>query len=296
MAYSILQQPASNSLNASNNVVIANVVQQTDYDDTFKDYKFIADVKVNTIVATRLKSFPEPGTDKGVITLNNISNAFTSHDFENLTDTGIFAQCPNSSRVMQLEFGEEYVLNGDWTQNLNVVTGNSFVVLNAAPKPGDPALSNFLPANNTKKFLTQAKTITTRNGSLGNAYLYFYSPGSNTCNKAKIITYNAAGVMLGTYTVNNAFTASAGVQRIDIGNSALLLLQSNPANYTVVSGASSIYTSNVKSWKVTLINGSNTEVIETITVLNDDSCNSFENNMQVFWLNRFGGLDRKSVV
>lgn len=291
MAYSILQQPASGSLNASNNIIIANVVQQDGLDNTYKDYKFIADLKVNTVVSVRLKSFPEPGTDKGVFTLDNIANAFTSHDFEELTDTGVFAECLKSSCAMQLVFGEEYVLNGDWTQALELATGNSFIVLNAAPKSTDPAMSNFLPANTTKKFLTLVKKIVTRSGVFGNAYLYFYSPGGNICNKVKITTYNAAGAVLGVYTANNAFTANAGVQRVNVGNTALQTLQSNPANYTVVSGAANIYTTNVASLKVTLINNSNTEVIETITVINDDSCNQFENNMQLFWLNRFGGFD-----
>jgi hypothetical protein len=105
MSLTIISQPTASLLSAGNNnfyvcsgttVAVSGVTE----------YKYKADLFVNSGYACTLTAFPEPSTSFGVFNLLNIANSFVTYDFPVSGSTTItvpiFNQCPHSSAVLQL--------------------------------------------------------------------------------------------------------------------------------------------------------------------------------------------------
>ncbi|MGN6439074.1 MAG: hypothetical protein ACTHMM_21200 [Agriterribacter sp.] len=290
MAYSILQQPTANSLQYSNGDIVA-VVQQSDYDPVFyKDYKFWAKLKVNGIESVTLKSFPEPGTDKGIINLNGIASAFTKYDYI-FNNSSIFAGCPGSSCELQLMLGEEYNYNGTWFSQ-EQTSGNTFISLNAAPVKNE-VLSDYVLGALSNKFLNKATEIKT-SSVFGDQYLFYYTPVA-VAKKLEIVTFSTPTVgdysgLRGIYRIDNPFSDNSGVQRAAIGLDALQAIN-DEGEYSVIFGESDLLNPSVKCWMVCITSDSGEKVSEVVTVYLDESCHNYPDPLQLFWLNNLGGFD-----
>ena len=296
MSFSIVNEPAPGTLHANNDSIFS-VVQQTDYDpNNYRDYKAVARVLVNGSEVTRLKSFPVPGTQKMVFDLKNISSSFTKpHFFPQyglLTTGSIFQRCEASTAEIQLVYGEEYNYNGSWTQYSDQASGNTFVITHASMWRGEE-MKNYNPGEvfypGVASFLTKAKKMKTY-PEFPLQFLYYYSVG-NSAYHVGIKTYDRANNLLCNAFVPNTYSDDDGMQRVQVGLSALQDLQQVHA-YNVISGLGDIYQDGVTDhWEVQLLRESFEPSTLPITIYLDTNCISFANPLQVFWINNLGGFD-----
>ena len=297
MSYSIIQQPEENTLQYSNGEIIS-VVEQSDYDPDspeWKDFKFWADVYVNGEKKVRLKSFPEPLTDKGVFNLKNIASAFTKWEYV-FSSSDIFQQSPNSACELQLYYGEERNNNGSWTSE-SQATGNTFISLNAAPWKDDAALSQYVIDNYEKLFLNKAKELKT-SAVFGDQYLFFYNKAGEYTPAAKIeictFTNSVPGdwsSLKGIYRVDNSYSDASGVQCVNVGVNAMQKIN-DESLYTKVYGDDSFFDSGVKRWNVCMIYSGAEKATDYVEIVLDTSCYRYPEPIIVYWLNNLGAFDQ----
>ena len=282
-------------------------------------YKFIADIYINGILQITLKSFPDPKFGVGVFNTKNLISSFISFDFfPNVNSPSSSAYpAPNSSARVFMTYGEEYTSGSTLVQRRNLVSGNTYVFINASLPYADPMASNLstLDITVTAAWFTKLKPtaafVTTGPLSpLANMnplyvgqrqLLYFNSNGSTPLFGSNayalgyaVSTYNASRGFINSFFVRNNLSGSTDVQAIDVSYNTLAGLTAGP-NVTVIAGAFPVISANTAYIKINQENQiSGTSAVNSTAMvfkIVTDCGRWAPYAYTVSWLNEFGGFD-----
>lgn len=88
-------------------------------------FKYVFDVYINSTLVARVKSYPQPTTNKGIFNAATIVRNYWSSYFRNQTPLTLFADTSSDIRIsFEVKFGEEY--SGTTYTNLTSSTKNAY--------------------------------------------------------------------------------------------------------------------------------------------------------------------------
>lgn len=284
MALTITQQPSTFLQSANNDSYY--IVSGSTYALTgITDYKYVADLYVNSILSCTLKSFPDPTYGVGQFNLRNIMSAFISYDFPIVNDnTQVFHLAPNSYANVQLQFREEYVSGITFVQPTGSTASNSFVYINSALDFIDQiniTLSPYVLTTSTIGKFLQTKTdyiaVYNRAYSLQRNWLSYYTQ-VNAAAGLRVITRDIGLNILNSYFITNPYSAQSGIQIVGVGMPELF---------------SSVSFTNVAYYDVALVvSASGSTISESVRYKIYESCGKFANEAyKLYWLGEFGEWD-----
>lgn len=276
MAITVRQQPA-NLFPAYNDAVYivtsSNVAQA--------NFKFVADIYVNSVKVDRMLIPPHPTELSGKVNVSPLLESRVSVDI-NLSDNRIL---PNSNSYVQYEvkFGEAYGSSGTVVYpNLTTISGK--YLWNAVLDY--PTFCNYASGDYIGNFLTENPYL--KSGieltADDNAWLYWNNYNLDT-SYVKVLTYDSANTLIGTFKIDNKYGTSRFL-RIPTGPYNILDIPD--AQFTL--GVQPIITGSVAYYTVQTFNSSNVPIsIEAEYKIIAD-CTRYEKRRLQF-LNELGGYD-----
>ena len=276
MAITVRQQPA-NLFPAYNDAVYivtsSNVAQP--------NFKFVADIYVNSVKVDRMLIPPHPTELSGKVNVSPLLESRVSVDI-NLSDNRILPN-NNSNVLYEVKFGEAYGSSGTIVYpNLTTISGK--YLWNAVLDY--PTFCNYSSGDYIGNFLTENPYVKSGMDLMvdDNAWLYWNNYNLDT-SYVKVMTYNSVGTLIGTFKIDNKYTSSrflripTGCYNIlDIPDSQFILgLQ------PILTGAESYYT-------VQTFTSSNVSISGIARYNIVDNCSRYEKRRLQF-LNELGGYD-----
>ena len=276
MAITVRQQPA-NLFPAYNDAVYivtsSNVAQP--------NFKFVADIYVNSVKVDRMLIPPHPTELSGKVNVSPLLESRVSQDI-NLSDNRILPN-NNSNVLYEVKFGEAYGSSGTIVYpNLTTISGK--YLWNAVLDY--PTFCNYSSGDYIGNFLTENPYVKSGMDLMvdDNAWLYWNNYNLDT-SYVKVMTYNSVGTLIGTFKIDNKYTSSrflripTGCYNIlDIPDSQFILgLQ------PILTGAESYYT-------VQTFTSSNVSISGIARYNIVDNCSRYEKRRLQF-LNELGGYD-----
>ena len=276
MAITVRQQPA-NLFPAYNDAVYivtsSNVAQP--------NFKFVADIYVNSVKVDRMLIPPHPTELSGKVNVSPLLESRVSQDI-NLSDNRILPN-NNSNVLYEVKFGEAYGSSGTIVYpNLTTISGK--YLWNAVLDY--PTFCNYSSGDYIGNFLTENPYVKSGMELMveDNAWLYWNNYNLDT-SYVKVMTYNSVGTLIGTFKIDNKYTSSrflripTGCYNIlDIPDSQFILgLQ------PILTGAESYYT-------VQTFTSSNVSISGIARYNIVDNCSRYEKRRLQF-LNELGGYD-----
>jgi hypothetical protein len=322
MSLDILFQPNPTNitvLQSAGNDSIYSVSGDTYLSPNTTGYKFTADVYVNGVLETTLKSFPDPVYGYGLFNLNKIAPNFLTTDFifEESSPEALFHNCPNSSAKIQLVFGEEYTLGSPtgstFVQNKNIASSNASIYINSSLSFTDQEIINlqnyllvedsggtlFLQNNPYTNIPSEGPILAFTAFQNQRRFLYFANnnsdsiTGSGTVKYMFITTLAPNGSQIGNYKLISPFTnaTATDIQSIEVGYPQLAAL--TPGHYTVIGGPTNIFGNGEVAYTIVLLgNTSDGGEMEQIYFTIASDCGKYASTAYtVHWLNAFGGFD-----
>jgi len=274
MAITVRQQPA-NLFPAYNDAVYivtsSNVAQP--------NFKFVADIYVNSVKVDRMLIPPHPTELSGKVNVSPLLESRVSVDI-NLSDNRILPN-NNSNVLYEVKFGEAYGSSGTIVYpNLTTISGK--YLWNAVVDY--PTFCNYSSGTYIGDFLTENPYVKTGMELMvdDNAWLYWNNYNLDT-SYVKVMTYNSVGTLIGTFKIDNKYTTSRFL-RIPTG--CYNILDIPDAQFTlgvqpILTGAESYYT-------VQTFNGSNVSISSLARYSIVDNCSRYEKRRLQF-LNELGG-------
>lgn len=299
----ILNQPDNDSLQSAGNDTFITVSSDTQTEGV-TDYKYVADVYVNTELVATLKSFPDPDYNIGVFNVRNIPASFTRSLIDLFTPVdasviSLFGQVTGGDSQVVLSIGEEYLDDGVYVSNKNVLQSNEFNFINSSLDFIDSDLNQYVvsqvyPSGATSgNFLGSSSPIFNTKDNYTwpdmRQYAYFYLNEDNNYQvQADIITYDHAGNMLGHYqTAPYTFIGgNRGLKYLTVGYTQLQSF----TDYAVVTGSSSIITDQVASYTVQLRNTSPGDLLPAINHYYVRNHCTRNKRWNVYWLDKNGAF------
>jgi len=290
MSLTINQQPSSGYVSAFNPI---DFLVSTDNIQPIFEYQIRP--KVNGLAIANINKPKSINGGKCWFDAQRVIQNLLSYDITGIANNTLqFYLTKNVHKEFVIEFAE---FSG--TDFLNVASGsplnsNTYTALNTAFDYLDTSLSNYMESyiiNGSffdKQFLTGLRGANIRirtNDSfeLGMATI----KESTAITYLEIKTYNSAGVLLGTYNIENPFVNTTTLANcflsINVGTSRL-----NSQGLTI--GSQPIITDSVHTYQVYTVNGSFTRTSEILTFEIDRSCLRYT-PVRVFWLNKLGRID-----
>ena len=276
MAITVRQQPA-NLFPAYNDAVYivtsSNVAQP--------NFKFVADIYVNSVKVDRMLIPPHPTELSGKVNVSPLLESRVSVDIS-ADDNRILPN--NKSNVLyEVKFGEAYGSSGTVVYpNLTTVSGK--YLWNAVVDY--PTFCNYASGDYISNFLTEHPYV---KGGMGlmvddNAWLYWNNFNLDT-SYVKVLTYNSANTLIGTFKIDNKYTTSRFL-RIPTGPYNILNIPD--AQFTL--GVQPIITGSVAYYIVQTFNSSNAALSIDARYDIVDNCSRYEKRRLQF-LNELGGYD-----
>lgn len=272
----VTQQP-TNILNSGNNDSFYTVSGTTVSISGVTEYKYCADVYVNSVLSATLKSFPDPRTSFGVFNLRNVASNFVSYDFP-AASTSIFQPAPNSSTSIQLFFREEYVSGSTFVSPSATTSASSRVYFNSSFDYTTNITLNLsgytMASGHTGNFL-QTGTPPFRAYSGLKQWLSYYNQ-SSTVKGMQVVTYDLLLDTLNTYFVANPYQFDPDeIQIVATGMPQL----SGTVDFT-----------NAAYYDVSLVSGTTTHIISQVVRYQVyENCGRFASgSYKLYWLCSFG--------
>lgn len=261
------------------------------------DYRYVGDLYVNGVLATRLFVYPEGPNDYGVFRIERILQDYISYDLK--PNVVGFDSNPNSIVEYYMDFSDEFgtasPCDGITTVSSVVSTSSVFYAFNGAWQDQEfikyTSAENSL-GNTSSKFLT--KMPDNLPVVIDEYYTLSYLQPPATIGKYLIVTtYGQAGNLIGTYLTQSPFlsaspTGFAKVHYISIGVGPVQLNA-----VTLSSGAQPVITASVFYYHCTILDAGFNSMTETKIFKIDKSCFKFDVK-RLWWWNRHGGFDAYS--
>jgi hypothetical protein len=236
-------------------------------------FKYVFDVYINSVLVARIKSFPQPDSDKGIFNAATIVRNYWSSYFQPATSQTAFNYNGSGNSVeFTIQFGEEYA--GTLYSNLDDTTAIAYnyypEVMNGKDAfDGTWYDTNYAPNALTKRDLTQLKTdqsghrlfITVQNPSEGVVYDW----------KLNVTRSN------GNDTTGGTFVAVSGITLIDVSPQGI----NNYLGGTFISSATDSYSVELDE--------DTGGVVATLNV--SKICQPRHTHIPLHFLNSVGGYD-----
>ena len=276
MAITVRQQPA-NLFPAYNDAVYivtsSNVAQP--------NFKFVADIYVNSVKVDRMLIPPHPTELSGKVNVSPLLESRVSVDIS--ADDNRILPNNNSNVLYEVKFGEAYGSSGTVIYpNLTTISGK--YLWNAVLDY--PTFCNYTSGDYIGNFLTEHPYLKSGMDLMvdDNAWLYWNNYNLDT-SYVKVMTYNSANTLIGTFKIDNKYSTSRFL-RIPTGPYNILNIPD--AQFTlgvqpILTGAESYYT-------VQTFNSSNVLISSLARYDIVDNCSRYEKRRLQF-LNELGGYD-----
>jgi hypothetical protein len=276
MAITVRQQPA-NLFPAYNDAVYivtsSNVAQP--------NFKFVADIYVNSVKVDRMLIPPHPTELSGKVNVSPLLESRVSVDIS--ADDNRILPNNNSNVLYEVKFGEAYGSSGTVIYpNLTNISGK--YLWNAVLDY--PTFCNYTSGDYIGNFLTEHPYLKSGMDLMvdDNAWLYWNNYNLDT-SYVKVMTYNSANTLIGTFKIDNKYSTSRFL-RIPTGPYNILNIPD--AQFTlgvqpILTGAESYYT-------VQTFNSSNVLISSLARYNIVDNCSRYEKRRLQF-LNELGGYD-----
>ena len=276
MAITVRQQPA-NLFPAYNDAVYivtsSNVAQP--------NFKFVADIYVNSVKVDRMLIPPHPTELSGKVNVSPLLESRVSVDIS--ADDNRILPNNNSNVLYEVKFGEAYGSSGTVIYpNLTNISGK--YLWNAVVDY--PTFCNYSSGDYIGNFLTEHPYLKSGMDLMvdDNAWLYWNNYNLDT-SYVKVMTYNSANTLIGTFKIDNKYSTSRFL-RIPTG--CYNILNIPDAQFTlgvqpILTGAESYYT-------VQTFNSSNVLISSLARYNIVDNCSRYEKRRLQF-LNELGGYD-----
>lgn len=244
MALSVLKQPDQYSP-AYNDLIY--VVSSTNKAQT--NFNYIASLYIGSDVIT-LKAAPDPAYGSGVFNFGRIVESYLTKDID-ISIYG-FQLNQNSNKSYYVKFGEEYGASSGVTQYPNLVTSETRYAWNG--------IIDFLPFQSYSQNGYLLDTSTRSFNSSGTQYLeqgqnawqYYAAKDVTYGNTMSILTYSAANVLIGAYSIDNPYQTSGVIShhfvRVGVGTKDL-------NNSTLSSGSQPVITDSVDHYFIRIGSG-----------------------------------------
>jgi len=228
----------------------------------YTDYKYIADIYVNSVLVATIKRIPQPDNNMGVFNIGDIVRSYVNEVF-NPTAATLRAQQAGPGEwfvSVQVKFGEEF----DFTEYHDVTVDTARVYFNHYNGRLLGVLTNL--AAFTDKVVSNRPLANNVNRNDTFCFLsYFPSVGSSF----NVVTKAYAGTTLqATTTTGFTPTAANYLQVFNVAPSLIGGLNASTTYYTVQINGGSIYTF-------------------TLT------CESIYTNYTIHFLNKYGGFESR---
>ena len=276
MAITVREQPA-NLFPAYNDAVYivtsSNVAQP--------NFKFVADIYVNSVKVDRMLIPPHPTELSGKVNVSPLLESRVSVDIS--ADDNRILPNNNSNVLYEVKFGEAYGSSGTVIYpNLTNISGK--YLWNAVVDY--PTFCNYSSGDYIGNFLTEHPYLKSGMDLMvdDNAWLYWNNYNLDT-SYVKVMTYNSANTLIGTFKIDNKYSTSRFL-RIPTG--CYNILNIPDAQFTlgvqpILTGAESYYT-------VQTFNSSNVLISSLARYNIVDNCSRYEKRRLQF-LNELGGYD-----
>lgn len=276
MAITVRQQPA-NLFPAYNDAVY--IVTSTNVAQP--NFKFVADIYVNSVKVDRMLIPPHPTELSGKVNVSPLLESRVSVDIS--ADDNRILPNNNSNVLYQVKFGEAYGSSGTVIYpNLTNISGK--YLWNAVLDY--PTFCNYTSGDYIGNFLTEHPYVKSGMDLMvdDNAWLYWNNYNLDT-SYVKVMTYNSVGALIGTFKIDNKYSTSRFL-RIPTG--CYNILNIPDAQFTlglqpILTGAESYYT-------VQTFNSSNVLISNLARYNIVDNCSRYEKQRLQF-LNELGGYD-----
>lgn len=276
MAITVRQQPA-NLFPAYNDAVY--IVTSTNVAQP--NFKFVADIYVNSVKVDRMLIPPHPTELSGKVNVSPLLESRVSVDIS--ADDNRILPNNNSNVLYQVKFGEAYGSSGTVIYpNLTNISGK--YLWNAVLDY--PTFCNYTSGDYIGNFLTEHPYVKSGMDLMvdDNAWLYWNNYNLDT-SYVKVMTYNSVGALIGTFKIDNKYSTSRFL-RIPTG--CYNILNIPDAQFTlglqpILTGAESYYT-------VQTFNSSNVLISNLARYNIVDNCSRYEKRRLQF-LNELGGYD-----
>ncbi len=261
------------------------------------DFRYVADIYVNGILATTIYVYPEGDNDYGVFRIERILQDYIKFDLK--PNVIGFENNPNSILEYYLDYKEEYgtasPCDGVTTVSSVVATSDTFYAFNGAWQ--DQEFTKYLSSENSLGS-TSSKFLTTFPANLSIGIDEFFTlsylqPPSTPAKYIQINTFDKFGNQIGIYISTSPFSSSSPIGpakdhylSVGVGPVQLNAL-------TLSSGSQPVITSNVHHYWITLLNPGFTSISETKIFKMDYTCFRFDIK-RLWWWNRRGGFDAYS--
>ena len=272
-------------------------------------FKFIFEVFDGASSLGKLKVPADP-SGFGRCDVHAICESFLSKDLGVINTTATadgFTDNPNSYKEFTIKIGEEYEVGGVLTPDLaqetrTVITFNGSLpnyrgtTVNFYDWQTNNYFQNYTVNTTNRKWLTNAPKGTGANTKdnqnvqlTDEGWLYFlYDHSSNAVTDAQITTYNAAGGVVATYTLDNNVTSLTNKKMLKIpyGPNSLNNINTTEFQGTVTQP---IIDSTVTSYRILLLDTISSVVSEEIHYNVNTECRYETRRLE--FLNALGGFD-----
>lgn len=283
MAFTITQQPQTYTPAYNDNIFVV-----TSSNSALTNFKYIAKVYVGTDIIT-LKQFPDATYGNTYFNVGKIIEQLVTQDIDKTT-VG-FQKNLNSFNTYYIKFYEEYDIAGVLTVSALKATSNTIQIFNG--EIDFLSFQSYDPRNYLIDYDKSALNHNLRNSiQLGqDSWIYWMALTVSKVNKIALLTYDINGTLHGSYTITNPYQTNTNIDehfmRFPTGTNNLLSIPS--ASWTVISGATPVIDSNVKSYQIILkpSAGSNSKTYSFDIV--DADC--IHETMRLHYLNNLGAFE-----
>lgn len=250
------------------------VVSSTNTSQT--NFKYVFDVLINSVLVARVKSFPQPGTDKGIFNAASIVRNYAASYFQPATAQTAFNYIGSGNRINYVvQFGEEY--EGTTYTNLDEHDTDALNYYPSTLTGGTAYTGSWYQSVYMGNVIsTRYNQALTTKLSGSRLFLTVQNAQLNTPRDWRLsVTRNNGGTT--TNSTPTAFTSISDVSVLDISPSAI----NTYLNTTFITSATDSYIVEIEE------DTAGTVYTATVTIL----CDSRYDNIPLHFLNSLGGYD-----
>lgn len=277
MAISIKTQPGTRYSVHGDLIFVVDEPTKTADPVTYADYRFIADVYVNTTLVTRLKSYPDPTNKFGIFNISNVLRNYITPVFN-----------PTASQFIAQTLGV-----GDWNVSGTVKFGEEYgftLYPNLLSDGGRKYFGHYngrmLGVNtnllNVANYLSERPRITSIYRNTNNSFIPYYNYSLSTNVTGVVTLYDSSNNVISTKTATVIIPQLESIGIINIGIAGINQFMSGTGSVT---DATAYYTVQLQSLS---------ETAQTIRV--NLLCETKHDVFTLHFLNRWGGFDSRDFT
>lgn len=257
------------------------------------DFAYVADLYVNGNFVITLKAFPDGDNGYGTFRIERVLKDYVSWTIH--SDLIGFANNQDSILEYYLDVYERSNASVDCT---GAVVDGAVSYTSTTKYAWNGALSyvqfanlydrEYIAYDVISKPMLNATEVSVRENIEFTLYtLQYDNSGSSIIDHLTIVTYNGAGLVLGTYTIANSVSAISTYKDLCLA-AGVGTAQLNAAS--LASGVQPVITDDVVKYEIWFSDSGNARISKVITFNIDRECNKYL-KYTLFWLNRLGGID-----